>query len=109
MPGGGRRWKTLVSQLRGLRSTSSFPPSPTALGNRQKRDFHIPTPPTMILLFSLPPKPLAHRLWKSPKARFPHSHTADDDSPFLSPAQTARPPPLEIAKSAISTFPHRRR
>src|SRR5690242_11874490 len=59
MPGGGRRWKTLVSQLRGLRSTSSFPPSPTALGNRQKRDFHIPTPPTMILLFSLPPKPLA--------------------------------------------------
>ena len=34
---------------------------------------------------------VAHRPWKSPKARFPHSHTADDDSPFLSPAQTARP------------------
>ena len=27
-------------------STSSFPPSPTALGNRSLRDFHIPTAPT---------------------------------------------------------------
>src|SRR3954466_2203152 len=60
MPGGRRRWKTLVSQLRELRLDVEFPT-------------------------------VADRPWKSPKARFPHSHSADDDSPFLSPAQTARP------------------
>jgi hypothetical protein len=40
----------LSSRVRGSpSSTSSFPPSPTALGNRQRRDFHIPTAPTVFL------------------------------------------------------------
>src|SRR5262249_18933142 len=50
MPGGGHRWKTLASPLRHSGSASSFPPLPTALGNRNLRDFHIPTAPTMISL-----------------------------------------------------------
>jgi hypothetical protein len=60
MPGGGRRWKTLVSQLRefGL-------------------DIEFPT--------------VAHRPWKSPKARFPHFHRAGDVSGFLFPIQTLAP------------------
>src|SRR5688500_11788992 len=59
MPGGGRQWKTLVSQLRVVR-----------------RDIEFPT--------------VAHRPWKSPKARFPHFHSAGDISGFLFPAQTDR-------------------
>lgn len=47
MPARGRRWKTFVSRYGKPSSTSSFPPSPTALGNRQRRDFHIPTAPTV--------------------------------------------------------------
>ena len=46
MPGGGRRWKTLVSPLREFRLDIEFPT-------------------------------VAHRPWKSPTGRFPHSHSAD--------------------------------
>jgi hypothetical protein len=54
MPGGGRQWKTLVSQLRVVR-----------------RDIEFPT--------------VTHRPWKSPKARFPHFHSAGEISGFLFP------------------------
>jgi hypothetical protein len=44
------------------KTESRFSTAPTALGNRQRRDFHIPTAPT--------------KRWKSgkPKAGFPLSH-----------------------------------
>jgi hypothetical protein len=45
MPGGGRRWETLVSQLWEFTLDIEFPT-------------------------------VAHRPWKSPTARFPHSHSA---------------------------------
>jgi hypothetical protein len=54
MPGGGRPWKTLVSQLWVVRLDIEFPT-------------------------------VAHRLWKSPKARFPHSHSAAYVFGFLFP------------------------
>ena len=66
MPGGGRRWKTLVSLLREFRLDIEFPT-------------------------------VAHRPWKSPKARFPHFHSADDVPGFfyrfrqLAPAGLAWP------------------
>lgn len=52
MPRYGRPWKTLGSKEYGRESSPSrFPPPPTALGNRQKRDFHISTAPTSFVLF----------------------------------------------------------
>ena len=59
MPGGGRRWKTLVSQLGEFRLDAEFPT-------------------------------VAHRPWKSPTARFPHSHRAGVDR-IVFPTQTTRP------------------
>ena len=47
MPGGGRRWKTLVSRY-----------------GQSQLDIEFPT--------------VVHRPWKSPTARFPHSHSTDD-------------------------------
>ncbi len=48
--GGGK----LSSRVMGRpSSTSSFPPPPPALGNRQRRDFHIPTAPATVLTISI--------------------------------------------------------
>jgi len=59
MPGSGRPWKTLVSQLRELRLDIEFPTVAHRPWKSPKRDFHIPTAPAMFLAFSFPLKLLA--------------------------------------------------
>ena len=76
MPGGGRRWETLVSQLR-----------------ESRLDIEFPT--------------VAHRPWKSPKARFPHSHSADDVPAF--PFARKRLAAAELAGLITGSWEGRRR
>jgi hypothetical protein len=49
MTGGGGGGKLSSRVMGHPSSTSSFPPPPPALGNRQRRDFHIPTAPATVL------------------------------------------------------------
>jgi hypothetical protein len=50
---GGRRWKTLVSRYGSPKLDIAFPTAPPTLGNRQRRDFHIPTAPAAVFLISI--------------------------------------------------------